>query len=344
MLNKEQNNWRTKVLQDKNLIARSLSRYLPFDEIQYTVTGSWNAFYRITADGDEYCLKVMNTESFPIEWFPGELNYVGEAMHLLRKNGFGCIVPALPAFDGQFTAEIAGYSVMLFPWKNALAERNPSMAADTEKIAELTEMMVRLHTAGRDVVKTIGERRTNWSRLYRLCKWPNELERIYRSQYQKLKQQSAPSELVKVFKKANIWQQKLILKNPGLFAANTEKDTLIHGDFRFGNMIMSDHTTFIFDFDFARQGRPEEEIAYTALFTSGKKWFAGNRDWDLCFSIIESYTNKAAHHQLNISTSTIHVLLIWTILKEIVLAREASEIGHRFQILEDLAKMFPQLL
>ncbi|MDL2123649.1 MAG: phosphotransferase [Deltaproteobacteria bacterium] len=340
MLNTQTAGWRTYVLNKQNYILRDLQQHFSVDSIRHVAADSWNAIFHARGKEMEYCVKIMNEDSFPVKWSIDEIDYIGNALNEIRYAGFKYVLPAFKDECGSYFLKLADYTALVFPWGAAFlvngtdAPRIPVQAFVEQGAAVLSE----LHHHGCRVVNELGRRKTVWPRMFEPSMWLDEQKGIWTNAIEKMKGMDATDKQLRILEQAWEKHKKIVKKYALFFAPCIGEMTLLHGDYRPENILFKEERIQkIFDYDFLRRGLPEEDVAYAALYCSGSGWFAGPRDWDIVMSFIQAYQNNARNKAyICLQAPLLEGALYWIIMREIALIRYPEDILVRFHLLNEL--------
>ena len=337
MLAKSVEDWQQEVAANRGLILRELQKYIPIENLVIIPGPLWNFLLCGEGTTAKYCIKVLNEESIPVDWTITELDYVGRAMSALKQADFAYVLPPIPLQDGAYAARLAGYVMIVYPWFPAFGAHH-LQTSPSSYISAVTPVLHELHCKGRMVAEKIEQFNSPFSRKYTPSQWLNQADSLWTECERIMQQLGAFPEVFSALQAGQKISAEIVSRFPEFFSPTPAEITIVHGDFRPENiLIQNDVVQLVYDFDFMRLGRAEEDIAYSALYCSGPAWFSGSRDWKICGDFINSYQASAITKQQDlIDNSMLEAALYWTLLKEISLSFDAEGVIGRYQLLTEL--------
>ncbi|MGW2373249.1 phosphotransferase enzyme family protein [Kitasatospora sp. NPDC001683] len=334
--------WKRLVAAGLEAIHRELPAELRVSALHPVQTASWNAVLRAEADERSYCVKVMNEATTPVEWTLEELDVTGRVLADLRARGFSRLLPALPlGEDGRYALRCAGYAVVVFPWCDDFDHPVPphSRAVFASSGAAVLH---ELHSKGRAALATARGIRSGVLRRHGPDQWAENAAWLWEQSAKALREHiGAPPEAAGMLRRAREQAAELAVHSPEFFLPTLAREdtTVVHGDFRPENvLVIGDTVHVVHDFDFLRVGRAEEDVAYAALYYSGRPWFHGRRDWQQFARFLTSYQQAARQAgRPGLRRSPLEASLYWTVVRELSMSFQTpTGVAGQFELLEDL--------
>jgi Ser/Thr protein kinase RdoA (MazF antagonist) len=323
-------------------------RPLGIKSLRAVPTSSWNAFFRGVGEGVEFCIKVLNEETVSVHWTADDIGFIVQVLNLIHDSGCVNVIPPISLPNGSHAHRAAGYAVLIFPWCCAFDEsqtgREPTVKDDFG--VDGGRLLRSVHLHGRQVAARIGDRSSSFTRWVGPCTWVNESERLWDDCYVSMEQRFELDMVCPALTRARGETAKFADTFASFLAPPEAMKTILHGDFRPENVLFSGvRPPLIFDFDFSRRGLPEEDVAYSALYTSGPIWFSGARDWSSVESFLRGYHLDAREDGGPLlDPCQLEGSFYWIALRELSLARQAEELVGRLALLDDLKRNVPCLL
>jgi len=330
--------WKSSVFEQKSLILDDFRCEFPARKIRPVNVDSWNAILHAWGEEREYCIKIINEKTHPVNWNTAELDYIGQSLIRLENLGFGYIEPAYKTGNGSYAFNLAGYKAMVFPWAKG-ADRVDTDCDISLFVKHGSAVLTQFHIYGREVAEEMGPRESSWTRMQEASHWRHNVQKIWRDTLKRATDLSIKKSEISMLWAALQKYFEVEHRYAEFFSPAPHMLTLLHGDYRPENVqINGDNHVGLFDFDFIRRGLAEEDVAYAALYCATRGWFTGMIDWTVLVSFVLSYQENV----VQCGTRTLQLSLLqgafyWTILKEILLFRLHEDIHMRIETLEDMS-------
>lgn len=330
--------WRRAVRRSSDDVLRALRDVLDVDAIQVVPAECWNGVFQVSGSGGAYCLKVMNEATSVMEWSSDDLDYVGAVVHGLTAAGVCGLIPPFRFPDGSYSTRAAGYRVVVFPWREAIARIRAAASHDSRAMAAMGgRMLHEVHQGGLSVAREHGERPSRWPRHLSAGRFLERADEIWEATERKLAAQRAARETMRQLWNARHLVDRLATNGSRLFSPAAEV-TVLHGDFRPENLVFgAGRVEFVYDWDFLHTGIAEEDLAYAALYLSGPSWFSGGRDWGIVATFVRSYQERAAELRVGaVDAALLTEALKWTVAKELGMSDMAELVPGRYRLFQEI--------